>query len=558
MLTLAVEQRRNKHRIFTRAIAVLMLVCLWMAIATLTAFPKTNSPTKAPVILGSQTLFYVHEGVGAFSVQERADAISDRIETLADNTTVEPSSITVETSESAVEIVAGDITLLAITAADAKGAGRSQQSLAQTHRQKIVAGIQQYRNNFTTGNILTVVASLIAATGVLIAVMLALNRLLPLATKRLEAWRVAHSSRLSVENVELLPITRLTWGLIGFLKLLRWAVLLVALYVYTTFVLSLFPWTARLADELTQDFLVGLKEVGNGFWAALPDLLIIVLAVVISYNLIRFVQFVFGALERGSLTVPGFYPEWAPTTFKLVALFIIAFTLALIFPLLPGYDSPAFKGVSVFFGLLVSLGSAGAVANVLSGILLTYSRAFRVGDRIKIADSTGDVVEKSLLVTRIRTIKNEVITFTNAQVLGGNITNYSAAARDHDAPLILHTTITLGYDAPLPEIHQALTAAALATPNILKEPPPFVLQTSLDDFYVSYQLNAFTDQPNRMALIYSDLYKNILVKCDAAGIEILSPHYHAVRDGNESTLTTLPPDYTPPGLRIHQTNNHSA
>lgn len=219
----------------------------------------------------------------------------------------------------------------------------------------------------------------------------------------------------------------------------------------------------------------------------------------------------------------------------------MAFAATVAFPYLPGSQTPAFQGISIFLGLLVSLGSSSAIANIVAGIILTYTRAFLVGDRVKITDTTGDVVEKTLFVTRIRTIKNVVITIPNAAVLGSHVINYSAAANDPATPpLILHTTITLGYDVPWRKVHDVLTKAALATGQILEEPAPFVLQTSLDDFYVSYELNAYTSSPGIMAKIYSELHQNIQDQCNEANIEILSPHYRAERDGNQ---TTIPVDY---------------
>ncbi len=278
------------------------------------------------------------------------------------------------------------------------------------------------------------------------------------------------------------------------------------------------------------------------------------------YTAIKLVNSIFKALEDGSLSIPGFYPEWASITSRLVAFFIIGFTLALVFPLLPGAESGSFQGVSVFFGALIGFGASDAVANVLASIQLTYSRAFKVGDFVKIGDFIGEILELRLLITRIRTIENEIITISNKQLLGNQIINYTASAREYNAPLMLHTTITLGYDVPFQDVHQALIAAASVTPRILNEPAPFVWQMSLDDFYVSYQLNAYTHQPKLIFTIYSELHGNILQKCDEAGIEILSPHYAALRDGNDSTLSPehLAPGSTVKGFRIFPLKRNSS
>jgi small-conductance mechanosensitive channel len=259
-------------------------------------------------------------------------------------------------------------------------------------------------------------------------------------------------------------------------------------------------------------------------------------------------------IERGDISFPGFYREWAQPSYKLCLFLILALAVVVAFPYLPGSGSPAFQGVSLFLGLLLSLGSTAAVANIVGGVILIYTRAFEVGDRVQIGDAVGDIVEKTLLVTRLRTPKNVVITMPNSAVLTSNIINFSAALREPNTPpLILHTTITLGYDVPWRKVHQVLLEAAMATPHILQEPAPFILQTSLDDFYVSYELNAYTDRPLMMTGIYSQLHQNIQDKCNETDIEILSPHYSAIRDGNQITIPAnyLPKDYTAPGFRVH-------
>ena len=255
---------------------------------------------------------------------------------------------------------------------------------------------------------------------------------------------------------------------------------------------------------------------------------------------IRFVRYIFHEIEAEKLKLSGFHADWAMPTYSIVKFLLYAFMFVLIFPYLPGSDSNIFKGVSVFIGVLFSLGSSSAIANMVAGLVITYMRPFKIGDRIKIGDVTGDVVEKTLLVTRIRTIKNEVITIPNSSVLNGNTTNYSSEAIEKG--LIIHTTVTIGYDVPWKDMHQALIDAALRTNLILDEPKPFVLQTSLEDFYVSYQINAYTREAGKQALIYSNLHQNIQDVCNERGIEILSPHYRAARDGN---MTTIPADYLP-------------
>ena len=232
--------------------------------------------------------------------------------------------------------------------------------------------------------------------------------------------------------------------------------------------------------------------------------------------------------------------------------------LVVIFPYLPGSDSPIFKGVSVFLGFLFTFGSAGSLSNLIAGLVLTYMRLFRIGDRVKIGDVSGDVIEKSLLVTRLKTPMNEIISIPNSTVMSSHTINYSIESLNQG--LVLSASVTIGYHVPWKDVHQALLEAAERTPQFLKDPKPFVLQTGLEDFYVGYAVYGYTRGANNQAsihsqlfsniqdtfneagienkhaVIYSHLHQNIQDCCNEAGIEIMSPHYRAERDGNAVTI----------------------
>jgi small-conductance mechanosensitive channel len=240
-------------------------------------------------------------------------------------------------------------------------------------------------------------------------------------------------------------------------------------------------------------------------------------------------NFIKNEIENENLKLSGFYPDWANPTFQILRVLLLAFMFVLIFPYLPGSDSPIFQGVSVFLGFLFTFGSAGSLSNIVAGIVLTYMRQFKLGDRVKIGEVVGIVIEKSLLVTRIKTVKNEIVSIPNSTVMNNYTINYSNEAENGDG-LILHSTVTIGYDVNWKLMHETLIKAAKMTESIELNPEPFVLQLSLDDFYVSYQINAYTKKPNIQAKIYSDLHQNIQDCCNQANIEILSPHFRENRN----------------------------
>ncbi len=353
-----------------------------------------------------------------------------------------------------------------------------------------------------------------------------------------------------IQKVQIFTASQLTQFLLTVNQYSRYAVNTLLILLYLTGVFSVFPETRGVVTGILDSVVKSLESGWSNFVSYLPSLLNLILIIVVTYYSLKIVAFIFGELEKGTIKVDGFHADWATPTYQLVRVLVIALSLVVAFPYLPGSSSPAFQGVSVFIGVLFSLGSSSVVANIVSGIVLTYTRAFRIGDRVKIGDTVGDVIEKSLLVTRIRTIKNIEITIPNGIVLGNHIINYSAVSQEHG--LILNTTITLGYDVPWRLVHETLIKAAQVTNGILAEPRPFVLQTSLDDFYVSYELNAYTNLPNKMAGVYSELHQNIQDHCNEAGIEILSPHYSALRDGNQNTIPSdyLPKNYQAPAFQV--------
>jgi small-conductance mechanosensitive channel len=369
--------------------------------------------------------------------------------------------------------------------------------------------------------------------------------------RRIEARQGTKHWELKFQAQEILSEEEVIRILGGAIRLVRLVILLTLCYLYLQFIFSLLPWThgvATLLVEATRDAVVAVVLAISGY---LPSLILIIFILMIARYLVKLSRIIFNGIHMGRIRLRGFYREWALPTFNIARFLIIVFALIVVFPYLPGSGSAAFQGVSIFVGLLISLGSTVAVANVVAGVVMTYMRAFRIGDHVKIADAVGDVVEKTLLVTRIRTPKNVEVAIPNGLVLTNPIVNFTSQAREEG--LVLHTAVTIGYDVPWADVHETLIEAARATEGIEATPDPFVLQTSLDDFYVRYEINAYTRHAGRMAATYSRLHQQIQDRFHQAGIEILSPHYTSVGDGNRAAVPSdyLPRDYRTPGFRVH-------
>ena len=289
---------------------------------------------------------------------------------------------------------------------------------------------------------------------------------------------------------------------------------------------------------MTEAVLTAAANVLSRVVDYLPNLVYIAIILVLTRWLVRGIRLLFQEVERGTVPIPGFHQEWVAPTYKIVRFLVLALAAVVIFPYLPGAGSQAFQGISIFLGVLFSLGSTSAVANLVAGIVITYMRPFSIGDRVEIGETVGEVIEMGVLVVRIRTVKNEDHSLPNASVLSNHIVNFSTSARTRG--LVLHTTVTIGYDVPWRTVEDLLVTAARATEGVLGDKSPFVHQTSLDDFYVSYQLNAYTDRPGESAAIASRLHRNIQDGFAEAGVEIMSPHYAALRSGAEVTIPVRP------------------
>lgn len=488
----------------------------------------------APVVVRGDTLFRLVSRLGPFGPAERAQAASRRIDSLASlPRTAQLRLVAVDTAGT-TEIRLGDFVIVAVTEADVVASGITRRQAAAAWASDIQATIE---TGATRANLKTILLgalfTLLTGAG-LVLLLWAMGRAFPWVHRKLDSWRGTRIPAIKIQKLEVLSSDRLTDTLIVAAKVIRVVAIVIVLYVFLPLVFSFFPWTRSLSSTLFGWVVAPLKRAGLSFVNYLPDLFSIAVIIAVTYYLLKFIHLFFIGLGRGAITLPGFYRDWAEPTYKIVRFLVIVIVAVMVYPYMPGSDTSAFKGISVFLGILVSFGSASAISNLIAGVVMTYMRPFQIGDRVRIADTIGDVIEKTLLVTRVRTPKHVDTTIPNAMVLSSHIINYNRTAKQ--AGVILPTSVSIGYGTPWRTVHELLLAAATATASVLDDPKPFVLQTALNDFYVTYELNVYTDNPNDMQQIYSDLHQNIQDRFSEAGVEIMSPHYRAMREGNAPAI----------------------
>ncbi|MCO6451976.1 MAG: mechanosensitive ion channel family protein [Caldilineales bacterium] len=520
-----------------------------------TSTPAVATPLPGvPVEVGGKVIFYVRARLGSLTPVERAQLIQERISHLANDPFGTPVDLRTVESPDGIDIMNGDDVILTVTERDVAAANFNEDIRVVTDkvRQVIQEEVMRTRAQNTPRARLTRLGESLAFLIVLIIVFYFINRLYHSLIRRIDAVstetageRVWESSRF-YRSGAWKRIVKLG------LNLIRIILFLLLLFFIVPLALRLFPSTAKLANKLFELFLTPITALWDWFNAYQSNLITIGVIILIIYLMIRTVRWFFTEIAEGNIRISGFDPDWASFTGKMISFLLIVAGVVIAFPYLPGSDSEAFRGVSVFLGLLFTLSSTAAVTNIVAGIIQTYTGAFRVGDVVKIGDTSGIVTEKRLLTTRVRTFKNEEVSIPNGSVLNTNVTNYTTLAAE--GRLILYTTITIGYDAPWKDVQAALIRAAERVPDVLPEPAPFVLQTSLNDFHISYQLNCYTASAERMMRVYSALHQNIQDTFNEAGIEILSPGFTALRDGNTVTIpeSYRPDDYAAPAFRVTQ------
>jgi small-conductance mechanosensitive channel len=483
-----------------------------------------GSVITAPVVVDGLPLFEVR-GVSAFPAATRADLHAKRILDGARNPEVDPEKIEIVESEQGTELVAGDHTFGLVLEADARLEDVTVYELAMARRESIKRAIQRYRTARTPVRLGTAAARAFAATAILIlllAILLPLFRRIDRFIQR--RWK-KHTEELEEKSFELLRADRLQGFVRGLARVVRAVIIFVLVYAYLSHTLALFPWTRFIAVRLRAWILNPLRTIGQAVIADIPDIIfLIVLALVVRFGL-KLLRLFFEGIARGSIRFEGFEAEWAWPTYKIVRVAVVAFTVVVAYPYIPGSGSEAFKGVSLFAGIVFSLGSTSAISNVIAGYTMTYRRAFRVGDRVKIGETIGDVTDIRLQVTTVKTLKNEEVVIPNASILNSEIVNYTSLAVDKG--LILHTTVGIGYEVPWRQVEAMLLEAAARTPGLLEEPKPFVLQKALADYAVNYELNVFCSDPRQMMPLYTALHRNIQDVFNEHGVQIMTPSYVA-------------------------------
>lgn len=517
----------------TMLMTLLILITSGLPLSTFSYATAEATPadvTPAALTVGNRPIFTMRSVILSYKPAERANAAQQRIQRILDRggdfkVVVKPheqGAVVMIDEDAAFMVLPGDVNTLA---------GDNLYSLAEQAAGNLRLAITEYREQNNIKKVGHAMGWSLLATVLFIAagkMWLTLgrklrNRALYLVRRNADAVKLAGVSALNAESTATI-VSRLLNTLIA-------SGMLLLSYLWATFVLRRLPWTRPWGESLTGYLFDTLGTVFKASVSAIPGLMLVVVIFVLGRFISGIIRSFFTRFESGQVESIWLDQATAVPTRKLSIAFVWLVALAMAYPYLPGAQTEAFKGMSVLFGLMVSLGASGVVGQVVSGFILVYSRSLKVGEYVRIGDTEGTVTELGLFATRIQTGMGEEIVLPNNYVTGTPTKNYSRTVAEGKG-FVLDTTVTIGYDTPWRQVHAMLLQAARNTAGLLNDPAPYVVQTALSDWYVEYRLVCYAgpEAPSRRALVLGDLHANIQDAFNEYGVQIMSPHYMADKD----------------------------
>jgi small-conductance mechanosensitive channel len=519
---------RISQRLLALSLAVLTHATAAQATDAAAPTPQidTNAPARqsAPVVLANRTIIVLRGPIAGYSARERANAATRRIDSVLESE--ESPAISLEDTEDGTQVLlAGKLAFL-VTRIDIDPLiGETTHNVAREAAKRLERAVGQYREQHTPRYLLLQTGWAALATAIFAAVLWLLFIVDRWAGRRVASAAAARAERVHVHGVSLLDPYQMRWFARRLFAALIWAVGLLATYGWLTFALKLFPYTRPWGEHMEGNLFEIVGDVALSIVNAIPGLLVVVVIVLLARLIIRFANIFFDRVQRGSITMWGLDPDTVVPTRRIFQLVVWAFAVALSYPYLPGSDTEAFKGVSVLLGLMISIGASSLVGQAVSGLILTYTHAFRPGEYVRIGDTEGTVVGIGAFSTRVRTGLGEEVMVPNSLALQNTTKNFSRAVSG--TGFVVNTSVTIGYSTPWRQVHAMLEEAARRTSDIARDPAPYVRQTKLSDFYVEYHLIAYSpiDHPVQRIDMLSELHANIQDVFNEHGVQIMSPHY---------------------------------
>lgn len=485
--------------------------------------------TGVPLVIEGDTLLSIYASQGGQSPEYRVSRLQDKIKKIGKSLKITTDSIYVFESEHTSDVMCGEVDLIRVSDLDGLWSGMSRQELARQQMAVIAKKIEELHDTYGLTAKLRGLAWAVVLIVIQILLFLLTKHFVRHIRRRVIDGFGGRLKPLVIKGYEFLNIHQAKRILLLLTRVLQVALIVIQLFISLPLLFSIFPETEKFTWNMINYVWNPLQDIALSFIHYFPNLVKVVIIIYIVRWLLKGIRYYTDEIARENIKIEGFYADWAEPSYQIIRIFFIAFSIIVIWPLLPGSESGIFKGVSIFVAALFSLGSTTTIGNLISGLIITYMRPFFVGDFVRIGESEGIVVEKNAFITRLRDIKDNIITVPNNSILSMQTVNYTAAVR-HSQGSIVHSDFTFTYKVPRQTIEQYLLEAADRSALLLKDPKPFVLVSTLEDFYTRYEINAYTVETHRLFAVYSELHKNILDVFREHDLEPTSSHFVSVKE----------------------------
>ena len=482
-----------------------------------------------PLIIEGDTLLYIYTSLGGDDPAHRVESVARKVTQIGKSLKLTTDSMHIFISEYTDDVMCGEVVIISVSDLDGLWNGMSRRDLAEEYLRILSAEIGRLHADYGLKAKLTGLGWAVFLIVVQVLFFMLTARFIRYLRHLIVEGVDGRMKPLVIKGYELMNIHQEKRILLFLTRVLQVFLILLQLFISLPLLFSIFPETEKFTWNMINYVWSPLRDMVVSIVRYFPNLVKIVVIVYVVRWVLKGLRHLSNEIAAERLKIDRFYQDWARPTYQIVRIFIIAFTLVVIWPWLPGSESGIFKGVSIFVAALFSLGSTTTIGNLISGIIITYMRPFLVGDFVRIGDQEGEVVEENAFVTRLRDIKGNLVTVPNNSILSQQTVNYTAAARDGKGSIV-HSSFTFTYHVPRETVESYLLEGAARCKLLEKNPKPFVLYTALEDFYTQYEINGYTKETARLFAVYSELHRNIIDVFHEHNLDPTSSHFIKVTE----------------------------
>ncbi len=482
-----------------------------------------------PLVIDGDTLLIIYTSLGGDDPAHRVESVARKVTQIGKSLKLTTDSMHIFVSEYTDDVMCGEVVIVRVSDLDGLWNGMSRRDLAEEYLRILSVEIERLHADYGLKAKLTGLGWAVFLIVVQVVFFMLTARFIRYLRRKIAEGVNGRMKPLVIKGYELMNVPQQKRILLVLTRVLQIFLVLLQLFISLPLLFSIFPETEKFTWNMINYVWSPLRDMVVSIVRYFPNLVKIFVIIYVVRWVLKGLHHISDEIAVGHLKIDRFYQDWAQPTYHIIRIFVIAFTLVVIWPLLPGSESGIFKGVSIFVAALFSLGSTTTIGNLISGIIITYMRPFLVGDFVRIGEQEGEVIEKNAFITRLRDIKGNLVTVPNNSILSQQTVNYTAAARDGKGSIV-HSTFTFTYHVPRETVEAYLLEGAARCQLLEKNPKPFVLYTALEDFYTQYEINGYTKETARLFAVYSELHRHIIDVFHEHNLDPTSSHFIKVQE----------------------------